>query len=109
MIVSRHLAPIKIPSKTQKHRFVSHWWGEPVLDFIKCVEEHARVRELGEDATYWVCAYANNQHELGQDIGSDPRDSSFYKALLLCEGVLVVLDARATPFTRIWCAYMRLA
>ena len=38
--------------------FVSHWWGEPVLDFIKCTQEHARVRELGEDACYWVCAYA---------------------------------------------------
>ena len=38
--------------------FVSHWWGEPVLDFIKCTDEHARVRELGEDACYWVCASA---------------------------------------------------
>ena len=36
--------------------FVSHWWGEPVLDFIKCTAEHARVRELGKDACYWVCA-----------------------------------------------------
>ena len=36
--------------------FISHWWGEPVLDFIKCTEKHARVRELGEDACYWVCA-----------------------------------------------------
>ena len=40
----------------------------------------------------WVCAYANNQHELGTDIGSDdPRESSFYRALLLCDGVLLVL------------------
>ena len=38
--------------------FISHWWGEPVLDFIRCTVEHARVRELGEDACYWVCAYA---------------------------------------------------
>ena len=49
--------------------------------------------------------YANNQHELGQDIGSDPRNSSFYKAIQLSDGVLVVLDANATPFTRIWCAF----
>ena len=46
------------------------------MDFIKCVEEHARVRELGDDATYWICAYANNQHELGADLGTDPRSSS---------------------------------
>ena len=36
--------------------FISHWWGEPVLDFIKCTQEHARVRALGEGACYWVCA-----------------------------------------------------
>ena len=41
-----------------KARFVSHWWGEPVLDFIKCLQKHAEVRELGEDPTSWVCAYA---------------------------------------------------
>ena len=35
--------------------FVSHWWGEPVLDFIKCAAEHARVRALGTQACYWVC------------------------------------------------------
>ena len=52
-----------------------------------------------------VCAYANNQHQLGKDIGNDPRESSFYQALVLCDGVLVVLDAKATPFTRIWCAF----
>ena len=36
--------------------FVSHWWGEAVLDFIKCTQEHARVRALGEGACYWVYA-----------------------------------------------------
>ena len=39
--------------------FVSHWWGEPVMDFIACVEEHAKVRALDPaKAVYWVCAYA---------------------------------------------------
>ena len=74
-------------------------------DFISCVVEHARLRELGEDALYWVCAYANNQHELGADLGTDPRESSFYKAMQLAKGVVVVLDPKATPFTRIWCAF----
>ena len=42
--------------------FASHWWGEPVLDFVRCCEKHAEVRGLAEDeATYWVCAYANRQ------------------------------------------------
>ena len=68
-------------TKAQAPRwFVSHWWGEPVQDFIKAVEYHARQRFaprgqykdcgtyrkkpeheiVGEpadaDATYWVCA-----------------------------------------------------
>ena len=69
-------------TKAQTPRwFVSHWWGEPVKDFIKAVEYHARQRFaprgeflflggtyekkpeheiVGEpadaDATYWVRA-----------------------------------------------------
>ena len=22
--------------------FVSHWWGEPVFDFVACIEQHFR-------------------------------------------------------------------
>ena len=36
--------------------FVSHWWGEPVRDFVRCLNEHARVRALPPDTAYWVCA-----------------------------------------------------
>jgi hypothetical protein len=93
------------PAKRKPAWFVSHWWGEAVLDFIACVEKHAEVRGLGEDAVYWVCAYANNQHELGADLGTDPKKSSFYKALQQAEGVLLVLDKQATPFSRIWCCF----
>ena len=98
--------------------FVSHWWGEPVKDFVKAVEKHSKVRfptgernevdcdrnTADEDVSYWVCAYANNQHDLGSDIPADPRESAFFKAMQLCDGVLVVLDASATVFTRSWCA-----
>ena len=45
--------------------FISHWWGEAVFDFILAVEAHAKARGLEASAAYWVCAYANNQHELG--------------------------------------------
>lgn len=37
--------------------FVSHWWGEPVKDFIACVAEHAHDhRHVGvdEDTPYWI-------------------------------------------------------
>ena len=76
-------------------------WGEPVCDFIACLERHAELRGLGEDTVYWVCAYANNQHELGADLGDDPRKSSFYKALRQVKGVVVVLDPLATPSAQV--------
>ena len=37
--------------------FVSHWWGEPVVLFLRCIETHAEDHGLDEDAPYWVCAY----------------------------------------------------
>eukprot|EP00928_Gymnodinium_smaydae_P041881 TRINITY_DN28285_c0_g2_i1.p1 TRINITY_DN28285_c0_g2~~TRINITY_DN28285_c0_g2_i1.p1 ORF type:complete len:620 (+),score=76.64 TRINITY_DN28285_c0_g2_i1:131-1990(+) len=86
--------------------FVSHWWGEKVFDFIRCCERHAKLRGLEEgQASYWVCAYANRQHEITQDITYNPADSSFQKAIDLADGVLLVLDPDATPFKRIWCDF----
>ena len=38
--------------------FVSHWWGEPVVDFVKCLDQHSTDRKLGANGAYWVCAYA---------------------------------------------------
>lgn len=40
----------------------------------------------------------NNQ--LKNEINANPRKTSFYKAMKLCVGVLLVLDQEATPFTR---------
>ena len=57
------------------------------------------------DATYWVCAYANNQHDLSELDVKDPRDTPFFKAMQLCDGVLVILDKDAIVFTRIWCGF----
>ena len=35
----------------------------------------------------------------------DPKQTPFFKAMQLCEGVLVILDKEATPFKRIWCCF----
>lgn len=92
--------------------FVSHWWGEPVAAFISCVQHHATTRKLPPQAAYWVCAYANRQHALDEDLTEDPKQTSFFKAMAIAEfKVLLILDAKtdlsgpATPFTRIWCAF----
>ena len=36
---------------------------------------------------------------------ADPKETPFYKAMQLCDGVVVVLDGNATPFLRIWCCF----
>jgi hypothetical protein len=86
--------------------FVSHWWGEPVFDFVACIEKHAFDRNLDENTSYWVCAYANNQHNLGNEVGgSDLTQSSFYRALKLTKGVLSIVDRNSVVFSRVWCSF----
>eukprot|EP00403_Amphidinium_massartii_P048006 CAMPEP_0178466008 /NCGR_PEP_ID=MMETSP0689_2-20121128/51666_1 /TAXON_ID=160604 /ORGANISM="Amphidinium massartii, Strain CS-259" /LENGTH=811 /DNA_ID=CAMNT_0020092987 /DNA_START=134 /DNA_END=2566 /DNA_ORIENTATION=+ len=86
--------------------FVSHCWSEFVRDFVLCCSSHAKLRGLeGHAASYWVCGYANRQNDLESDISDDPLSSSFYKALTLSKGVLLILDSSATPFHRIWCCF----
>lgn len=85
--------------------FVSHWWGEPVVQFIACVAKHLHHRKLAETVPYWVCAYANNQWQLNDELGRTPSTSSFRKALDVSHGTLSILDNSATVYTRIWCDY----
>eukprot|EP00931_Biecheleriopsis_adriatica_P109459 TRINITY_DN8371_c0_g1_i2.p1 TRINITY_DN8371_c0_g1~~TRINITY_DN8371_c0_g1_i2.p1 ORF type:complete len:799 (+),score=103.51 TRINITY_DN8371_c0_g1_i2:1504-3900(+) len=91
----------------QYQYIVSHWWGEPILDFIACIRLHMNAHRLDKHVPYWVCAYCNNQHQLGADLSSDPRKSSFFKAMHISDGMLLVLDETgpATPFSRIWCSF----
>ena len=53
--------------------------GESQLDFIAAVELHAEVRKLDQNDGWWVCAYANNQHCLSDDINADPKSLDFAK------------------------------
>mmetsp|Transcript_15830 Transcript_15830/g.23806 ORF Transcript_15830/g.23806 Transcript_15830/m.23806 type:complete len:601 (+) Transcript_15830:169-1971(+) len=86
--------------------FVSHWWGEPVHDFLKCLEQHAFDRNLGSDTSYWVCAYANNQHNLEEEVGDpDLRRSSFYRAMGSAKGVVSIVDKNSIVFSRVWCTF----
>lgn len=89
--------------------FVSHAWLEPIKLFLACLRCHAIIRHLQAEGAkppaYWVCAYANNQHILDEAISDNPRKTSFFKAMQLCQGVLLVLDTLCTPFTRIWCCF----
>jgi len=91
---------IQQPHALELFRFVSHAWLEPVVKFVACLKHQASLRQLPDQTAYWVCAYANNQHQLQNEICNNPRKTSFYRAIQLCAGVLLVLDENATPFTR---------
>ena len=78
------VAPAGTTSQEPKW-FVSHWWGEPVKDFFEALKKHAEVRGLKKTDAYWVCAYANNQHDLGSEIPTDPKESAFFKAMQQAE------------------------
>lgn len=94
----KELFPSGISSPTY---YVSHWWGEKVLDFIRCCEYHAIAHDL-QNPKYWVCAYANRQNDLGTDLGTDPSKSSFNLAMKKAEGVFLVIDPNVVVTSRIW-------
>ncbi|KAG8462299.1 hypothetical protein KFE25_012119 [Diacronema lutheri] len=84
--------------------FVSHWWGEPVGDFIACLERLLKDRALPEETTnFWVCAYALRQWDLGAELRGGIGASPFERALLLADGAVSVLDRTGTYFQRAWC------
>lgn len=85
--------------------YVSHWWGESALDFIACIATHAFDRGISEDSSYWICAYALNQHKLGLELGKHPTEAPFCKAMKLTRGVVSVLDHACECYTRIWCCF----
>ncbi|CAE7395461.1 Trim71 [Symbiodinium pilosum] len=85
--------------------FVSHWWGEPVVDFAACLRQHQHDRNLPRSTAYWVCAYANNQWVVHEEIGADPATSSFQRAMRRAAGTVSILDSGAVCYTRVWCIY----
>ena len=91
----------------QALNLVGECWGlSPTLGWSRCASSWraSSVTLLCVSCpiktAYWVCAYANNQHQLENEICNNPRKTSFYRAIQLCAGVLLVLDENATPFTR---------
>jgi hypothetical protein len=92
--------------------FISHWWGEPLVNVVKSIRRHFSTRGLPSHIAYWLCAYANRQDELSADFMDGHRETNFYKAMQLAKfKVLLVLDVAsgtsgpATPFKRTWCIF----
>ncbi len=89
------------------HWFASHWWGEPFVHTLACLErlvldfsinmndsDNDRGGGMTIDTPIWICIFANNQWRLEDAITIDPRDSSFSSALATAKyRVISILDA----------------
>jgi len=86
--------------------YVSHWWGEPINDFVRSLQQHCEDRELDEDlSAYWVWAYAINHWDTAADVGINPLENAFVRAMELSDGILSVIDKGAVSYTRLWCSF----
>ncbi|GFH62073.1 hypothetical protein CTEN210_18549 [Chaetoceros tenuissimus] len=103
---------------TKPDWFISHTWSDSVLKFVERCEYHARSycttwtpqgKKFDQDKynsySYWICAYANNQHELATEINSSPVESAFMKAIMNSNGTLIMTDHDASSLSRIWCDF----
>lgn len=86
--------------------FTSHWWGTPFTQTVELLRFHSKSRLLAEKDCYWICLFALNQHDLS-DLEGELEQTPFFQALIsdTCQGTVVLLDADATPFRRIWCLF----
>ena len=50
--------------------FVSHWWGTAFHQSLRMLRLHHLARKLDANSFYWMCSFANNQHELDKDLAS---------------------------------------
>merc|ERR1712166_313193 len=97
--------------------FTSHWWGEPIIEMFSSLTQAARDKGMqikgskdyldGRVPCFWICAYANNQHKLDEEIGTGKSlaQTSFCLAMNLARGTISVVDANGVSWSRIWCVY----
>jgi len=108
---------------TQPPRFfVSHTWGERFYHTLDCIKQmikdfknnqcyvlddsDQRGGGMTEHTPIWICAFANNQHDLDQAITADPSESGFAKAMEVANyRTISILDKDGIVFERIWCVY----
>merc|ERR1719456_353991 len=84
--------------------FVSHFWGTPFCQTVNLLTFHSAQRGLLPTAPYWICTFANNQHDLSE-LGTSLQETPFVKAIMCnqCQGTVTLMDHAATTLERIWC------
>ena len=83
--------------------FVSHWWGQPILQLIGALEQHAKDRRLDINSTiYWVGALALNtysEEEGFPDLGLSAKQNRKHD---ICKAVSGAMEkARRAPLVTV--------
>ena len=50
--------------------FVSHAWSTPFSQTVSMLNFHVKSHKLPPTTNYWICTFANNQHDLGPRLGT---------------------------------------
>jgi len=87
--------------------FCTHWWGQPMLEFIDCVLAHARDYLLGDTALYWLFVFAGNLSAMQLERGAEVSaiEYPFFRAVKLAQGGLLSLDRDSQVTRRAWIAF----
>ena len=97
------------------HCFVSHCWGHAFHSTVRTLSRwaednfrkiHPQLPRHPKAVVFWMCLFALNQHEAGEEIGEHPKHAPFNAALAQASaGAVVILDEEINPFKRIWCLF----
>mmetsp|Transcript_47559 Transcript_47559/g.113051 ORF Transcript_47559/g.113051 Transcript_47559/m.113051 type:complete len:705 (-) Transcript_47559:33-2147(-) len=84
--------------------FISHYWGTAFRQTLGMLAFHSQERKVPSSSAYWMCTFANNQHDLGE-LSGNLDETPFIRVLRskTCRGTVALMDRDATPFRRIWC------
>jgi len=88
--------------------FVSHSWQQSVKEFVRSIQ---RFFSLQAEGNLWICFLANPQtwdyEELSGVLTECPWQSPFALALKDASHMLVVRNANANLYERLWCVFER--
>jgi len=90
--------------------FISHDWAAPFKNFVATAEKHCEALGSCNPAKtyYWVCTFANNQHDFSVPEGEVEDVSPFGRALKAKPvSVLAIQSEEPVKLTveRIWCVF----
>jgi hypothetical protein len=107
--------------------FISHNWGGSFEGFLTAVQAHFKAtytdsidtgksKRTSKDVFYWICTFANNQHNAAAELGDSPETGPFAKAIETVKRkkgeTLAIQDDLLSPaasasftLTRAWCVF----